>query len=87
MSSQVPPPLVPYIYSQVELKRLLDSTPAVCGRQVTMEAFVLRTLILLLYGACLRHGEALRLTMNDVDLEQGILYIRKTKFYKTRQCH
>jgi len=79
-----PPPLVPYIYSQVELKRLLDSTPAVCGRQALMEAFVLRTLILLLYGACLRHGEALRLTMNDVDLEQGILYIRDTKFYKTR---
>ncbi len=78
------PPLVPYIYSRAELKRLLDNTPAACGPQVQMDAFVLRTLILLLYGACLRHGEALRLSINDVDLEQGILYVRETKFYKTR---
>jgi integrase/recombinase XerD len=79
-----PPPLVPYIYSRAELKRLLDNTPAACGPQVQMEAFVFRTLILVLYGACLRHGEALHLTINDVDLEQGILYVRETKFYKTR---
>ena len=78
------PPFVPYIYSRFELKRLLDSIPSVCGPQVLMEAFVFHTLILLLYGACLRHGEALCLTMNDVDLEQGILYVRETKFYKTR---
>lgn len=80
-----PPPLVPYIYSRSELKRLLDNTPAACGGPlVPMEAFVFHSLILLLYGACLRLGEALRLTMNDVDLEQGILYVRETKFYKTR---
>jgi len=79
-----PPPLVPYIYSRAELKRLLDNTPAACGPRVPMEAFIFRTIILLLYGACLRHGEALRLTMNDVDLEQGILHVRETKFYRTR---
>lgn len=81
---QFPPPLVPYIYSQAELKRLLDATPAACGRQVPLEAYVLRMLILLLYGACLRLGEALRLTMRDVDLDQAVLCILDTKFYKTR---
>jgi integrase/recombinase XerD len=81
---QFPPPLIPYIYSQEELKRLLDATPAACGPQVPMEAFVFRTLILLLYAACLRLGEALRLTMNDVDLDQEVLCVRETKFYKTR---
>lgn len=81
---KLPPPLVPYIYSPAELKRLLDATPGACGRQVPMDAYVFRTLILLLYGACLRLGEALRLTMNDVDLDQAILCIQKTKFYKTR---
>jgi hypothetical protein len=55
---QIPPPLIPYIYSQEELKRLLDATPAACGPQVPMEAFVFRTLILLLYAACLRLGES-----------------------------
>jgi len=81
---QLPPPLVPYIYSQAEIKRLLDATPGACGRQVPLEAYVFRTLLLLLYGACLRLGEALRLTMSDVDLDQALLCIRKTKFYKTR---
>jgi len=81
---QLPSPLVPYIYSQAELKRLLDATPAACGRLVPLEAYVLRHLVLLLYGACLRLGEALRLTLHDVDLEQAVLCIRQTKFYKTR---
>lgn len=81
---QFPPPLVPYIYSHEELKRLLNNTPFVCGQNVLMDAFVFRALILILYGACLRHGEALRLTMKDVDLECGILYIQETKFYKKR---
>lgn len=83
-SPKLPPPLVPYIYSQVELKRLLDVTPILCTRQVLVDAHVMRTLILLLYGACLRHGEALRLTTKDVDLDQAVLHIRDTKFYKSR---
>ena len=81
---QCPSPLVPYIYSRAELKRLLDATPSACGRQVPLEAYVFRTLILLLYGACLRLSEALRLTMSDVDLDQAVLCIRESKFYKTR---
>lgn len=81
---KLPPPLVPYIYSQAELKRLLDVVPKLCTSQVLVDAHVLRTLILLLYGACLRHGEALRLTIRDVDLEQAVLHIRETKFYKSR---
>ncbi len=81
---QLPPPLVPYIYSKAELKRLLDATPGACGPRVPMEAYVFRTLILLLYGACLRLGEAIRLTMTDVDLDQAFLSIRETKFHKTR---
>jgi integrase len=81
---KLPPPLVPYIYSHAELKRLLNVIPKVCSARVLVEAHVLRTLILLLYGACLRHGEAQRLTMKDVDLEQAVLSIRETKFYKSR---
>ena len=45
-----PPPLVPYIYSLVELKQLLDATPAACGWRVPFDAYVLRSLLLLLYG-------------------------------------
>ncbi len=83
-SPKLPPPLKPYIYSQEELQRLHGVAPAACSSQFTMEAYVLRALILTLYGACLRHGEALRLTMQDVDLGSAVLCIRESKFYKSR---
>jgi integrase/recombinase XerD len=81
---KLPPPLVPYIYSTAELKRLLDATPAVCTRLVPFDADVLYNLLLLLYGACLRPSEGRKLTMQDVDLDHAVLCIRATKFYKTR---
>jgi len=83
-SPKLPPPLTPYIYSQEELKRLLDVASAACSSHVRLEAYVLRALILILYGACLRHGEALRLTMQDVNLDEAILHVRESKFYKSR---
>lgn len=81
---QISSQFTPYIYSKEELKRLLDNTSIVCGHRAYIEGFVFRALILLLYGACLRHEEALQLTMNDVNLKEGTLHIRETKFYKTR---
>ena len=78
------PAFVPYIYSREELKRLLDAVPVACAGRVPIEEEVLRTLLLLLYGAGLRIGEALALTMGDVDLSQAYLRIRETKFFKSR---
>ena len=79
------PAFVPYIYSREELKRILDAVPAACsGNNVAVEADIYRTLLLLLYGAGLRPEEALSLKVSDVDLDQAILCIRETKFYKTR---
>lgn len=75
---------VPYIYSHEELKRLLDAIPAVCTGRVPIEAYVFRALLLLLYGAGLRISEAVSLSTVDVDLDQAILIVRGTKFYKTR---
>jgi len=40
--------------------------------------------LLLLYGAGLRHSEALALTLADVDLAEALITIRETKFHKTR---
>ncbi|MCH8285784.1 tyrosine-type recombinase/integrase, partial [candidate division KSB1 bacterium] len=79
-----PPPLTPYIYSLVELKRLLLAVPSVCSLRMPMDAYVFHTVILVLYGACLRISEALNLTMNDIDFDQSMLVVRETKFYKTR---
>ena len=39
---------------------------------------------MLLYGAGLRRGEVLRLSVADVDLPNSLLTIRDTKFFKSR---
>lgn len=79
-----PPQQSPYIYSTEELHRLLDATSTLDSNCARLQASMFRTLILLLYGSGLRVSEALGLTMRDVDLEQRIVTVRDTKFYKTR---
>lgn len=78
------PEFVPYIYSHEELKRLIDAVPTACAGRVPIEEEVFRTLLLLLYGAGLRIGEALTLTLGEVDLRQAYLRVRETKFFKSR---
>ena len=81
---KLPERFKPHIYSREELRRLLDSTAFTQTRRFQMEAHTFRTLLLLLYGAGLRDGEAVSLNLEDVDLQEAVLTIRDTKFYKTR---
>jgi site-specific recombinase XerD len=76
----------PYIYSRDDLRRLFDLEMVETSRHgaVQLDAVTFRTLLLLLYGAGLRFGEATRLTLADVDLADAVLTIRATKFCKTR---
>ena len=81
---KLPPPLTPYIYSVDELKRLLLATDTLQTPNSPLRAMTMRSLLLLLYGTGMRIGEALSLTLQDVDLEERLLTVRDTKFYKTR---
>jgi site-specific recombinase XerD len=81
---QQPERFVPYIYSCEELQRLLDATNSYQKQRIQMEPHTFRTILLALYGAALREGECLSLTLSDVDLRQSLLSIRDTKFYKSR---
>ena len=78
------PAFVPYIYSHEELKRLLDAVPAACAGRVPIEGNVFKTLLLVLYGAGLRIGEALALRLGDVDPGEACLRVCETKFFKSR---
>lgn len=78
-----PERLIPYIYSREELLRVLQAAEKE-RHGCKLEVHTVRTLLLLLYGAGLRISEARRLTLADVDLDQRLLTIRETKFYKTR---
>lgn len=76
---------VPYIYSHAELARLLQAASVACQNPLAhLDEHTLRTVLLLLYGAGLRLGEALRLDVGDVDLNEAVLTIRQTKFFKMR---
>ena len=81
---KAPPSAPPYVYSTDELRRLFDAIDVNRKRGFKLDARTFRIMLLLLYGAGLRLGEALRLTMVDVDLVDSVLTVRDTKFYKGR---
>ncbi len=77
---------VPHIYTTEELQRLLDGVETHQARVgCTIAAPTFRAFLLLLYGAGLRFSEAAGLQRHDVDLRDGMVLIRETKFYKSRQ--
>jgi integrase/recombinase XerD len=79
-----PAQLTPHIYTVDELKRLLAATNILQTPLSPLLALTMRTLFLLLYGTGMRVGEALSLTLQDVDLESRVLTVRDSKFFKTR---
>ena len=81
---KLPPPLTPYIYSVDELNRLVAATATLQTPQSPLRAPTMQSLLLLLYGTGMRIGEALSLTLPDVDLAERLLTVRDTKFFKTR---
>ena len=81
---RIPRSFEPYIYSQDELQRLLDATSILEDRRSPLQHTTFRTLLLVLYGAGLRPSEGLRLRCCDVDLDERILAIWDTKFFKSR---
>lgn len=77
-------PRVPYVFTRDEIRRLLEAIPSLRHPCAMIEPPTLRAILLLLYGAGLRQGEALRLKVTDVDLSQSLLTIRDSKFFKSR---
>ena len=62
--------------------RLAISTVCKAGDHVEPHTF--RAFLLLQYGSGLRRGEAIKLAVSDVDLENALLTIRQSKFGKSR---
>jgi len=81
---RIPPPGPPYIYTHNDLKRLLAATAILQTPQSPWRGQAFRALLLLLYGTGLRIGEALSLTLRDVDLDNRVITVRSGKFFKQR---
>jgi integrase/recombinase XerD len=71
----------PYVYSDREIAALIDAAALL---RYPLLAATYRTLIGLLAVSGLRVGEAIRLDLDDIDWERGLLVIRASKFGKTR---
>ncbi len=78
------PPFRPHIYSTSEITGLLDATSVLKSCRNPKQPFTFRVLLLVLYSTGIRVGEALRLVLQDVDLQGRVLTIRDTKFFKSR---
>jgi integrase/recombinase XerD len=81
---KMPERMVPHIYTTDELQRLINPTgPEKIGFR-KLQPHTFRAVLLLLYGAGLRIGEAVALALQDVDLNAAVITICDTKFHKTR---
>jgi len=74
--------ITPHLFTPGEIIALLDAADALRPK---LRALTYRTLIGLLTVSGLRTGEACRLDRADVDLVDGVLTIRDSKFGKSRQ--
>lgn len=73
----------PYIYSEDELLQLIRAAWALPS-PTGLRAWTYATLLGLLAVTGMRHGEALALDRGDVDLDAGVLTIRRSKCRKAR---
>ncbi len=73
----------PYIYSETEIQRLLQGCEEL-KPEGSLRPKMFKTLFGLIATCGLRLSEALQLQKKDVDLKNGVITIRRTKFNKTR---
>ncbi len=78
-------PFVPHILTRAEGKRFLEACFRLPnGRCTPLRSMVHGTALMLLYLTGMRVGEVLSLNLEDVDLTNGVLRIRQSKFGKSR---
>ncbi len=76
----------PYIYSDAEVLDLIGAAGDLSGQ---LRPRTYSTILGLLWVTGMRSGESVRLDRDDVDLRQGVLIIRQSKYGKSRLnlCH
>jgi integrase/recombinase XerD len=73
----------PYIYTRKEVQKIMAAARKL-GPPGTLRPIVVSTLTGLLYATGIRIGEALNLTLGDIDLRHRLIEIRQGKFNKSR---
>jgi site-specific recombinase XerD len=79
-----PEPRKPCIFTENEMRALIRAAYSYPRRQRYGCWLLYPTLFGLLYVTGMRVSEALALKLDDIDLAQSVLWIRRTKFHKSR---
>ena len=74
----------PYVFSASEVRDLLAAALQLPSRNWALGPQTHFALLLMLYATGLRIGEALGLSIRDVDLDGCTLFVAETKFFKSR---
>lgn len=78
-------PTKPYIFDKKEIVQLIATARKLQSTyQSPLRAEVYTLAIVLLYTTGLRRGELIRMTLGDYDPTQRTLFVRETKFHKSR---
>lgn len=73
----------PHIFTVVEIGQLMQQARKLnVKNRLLLETYT--TIIGLLWVTGMRIGEVVRLKVQDIDVSDGILYVRQSKFYKAR---
>jgi integrase len=75
----------PHLYNDEEVRRILRSALMYPSPKAPLRPVSLFTMLMLAYCAGLRGREIARLRLGDVDLQEGAIDIRETKFFKHRR--
>ena len=79
-----PPSFVPYIYSKTELKCLFNTALNYQKNRSHVAPYMVRMVLILTYALGLRIHETLSITLNDIDMDNLVITIQQSKFYKSR---
>jgi len=75
----------PYLFTDGEIQQIFVAARTYPSPHAPLRPIALHTMVTLAYCVGLRIGEIVKLTVGDVDLGEGLLEIRDTKFFKSRR--
>jgi integrase len=75
---------IPYIFTHGEIKRIFTNSDKLCPRRFSTYPIVIPVILRILYSCGLRISEAVNLHNKNVDLQEGIMEIKDSKFGKDR---
>ena len=75
---------IPYIFSVDEMERIFACSDSLCPHRFSTIPLIMPVILRMLYSCGLRISEAVNLQNKHVNLQEGILEIKNSKFGKDR---